>query len=108
MKLYYRGVSYEYDPSNAGIKRTAQPFKQVRGSGPAYNLIYRGVSYRVDPNAKPAEVPLPPAAYKLIYRGITYFVNRTAQGEVTAVTQPCKYLKSWDSVSSSRQNSTRC
>ncbi len=93
MKLYYRGVSYEYDPSKLGSRKTGEPFKQVRGSRPAYNLIYRGVTYRVDPNAKQSEVPVPPAAYKLIYRGITYFVNRTAQGEVTVVTQPASTPK---------------
>lgn len=87
MKLYYRGVSFEYDPTKVR-SRKRQPFKQVRESEPAYNLIYRGVTYRVDPNAKPASVPVPPATYKLIYRGITYFVNRTVQGEVTVVTQP--------------------
>ncbi len=93
MKLYYRGVSYEYDPSKVERRKTGQPFKQVRGSEPAYNLIYRGVTYRIDPNAKPSEVPVQPVAYKLIYRGITYFVNKTAQGEVTVVTQPASTSK---------------
>ena len=87
MKLYYRGVSYEYDSTKVGSRKTAQPFKQVREFGPAYNLIYRGNTYRVDPNVKPAEVPVPPATYKLIYRGVTYLVNRTVQGEVTVVTE---------------------
>ncbi|HEY9638565.1 MAG TPA: DUF4278 domain-containing protein [Coleofasciculaceae cyanobacterium] len=87
MKLYYRGASYEYDPSTVGSRQTRQPFKQVRGSGAAYTLIYRGVTYRVDPNAEQSKVPVSPATYQLIYRGITYFVNRTAKGEVTAVTQ---------------------
>jgi Domain of unknown function (DUF4278) len=89
MKLYYRGLSYEYDPS----KETKQPFQPVRQSGSAYNLIYRGVTYHVDPNAKSAEVPLPLVAYQLIYRGIAYFVNRTAQGEVTVASQPASTSK---------------
>ena len=76
MKLQYRGVSYEYDPSKLESQNRRQPFKQVRGSGPAYNLIYRGVTYRIDPNTKPSEVPVQPVAYRLIYRGIAYFVNK--------------------------------
>jgi len=44
-------------------------------------------------NAKPAEIPALPTTYKLIYRGMTYLVNRTAQGEVTVVTQPASTLK---------------
>ena len=78
MKLQYRGVSYEYDPSKRESQNRIQPFKQVRGSGPAYNLIYRGVTYRIDPSTKPSEVPVQPVAYRLIYRGIAYFVNQTA------------------------------
>lgn len=84
MKLIYRATTYDYAPS----KFASRPFQQVRGPGPAYNLIYRGVTYRVDPNAKPAKVPVLPAAYNLIYRGVTYLVNRTAQGKVTVVIQP--------------------
>lgn len=89
MKLYYRGTSYEYDPSQIRNSNTGQP-KQVRGAGSAYNLIYRGHTYHVDPNAEPAEVPTLRATYKLIYRGTTYLVNRMAQGDVTVVTQPTR------------------
>jgi hypothetical protein len=73
--------------------KRGQLFRQVRGSGPAYNLIYRGVTYRIDPNAKQSEVPVQPVAYRLIYRGIAYFVNKTAQGEVRVVTQPASTSK---------------
>ncbi|MBD2067770.1 DUF4278 domain-containing protein [Leptolyngbya sp. FACHB-671] len=93
MKLYYRGVSYEYDPSKLESQNTRQPSQQVRGSGPAYNLIYRGFTYRFDPNTEQSEVPVQPLAYKLIYRGIAYFVNKTAQGEVSVVTQPASTSK---------------
>ncbi|MBD2508751.1 DUF4278 domain-containing protein [Nostoc muscorum FACHB-395] len=88
MKLYYRGLSYEYNPSKVASEKTEQPFQPVPQLGPAYNLMYRGVNYRVDPNSKSAEVPLSPVAYKLSFRGITYFVNKTAQGDVTVVSQP--------------------
>jgi hypothetical protein len=93
MKLCYRGVSYEYSPSKVESRKRGQPFKQVRGSGAAYNLIYRGVTYRIDPNAKQSEVPVQQVAYKLMYRGIAYFVNKTAQGKGTLVTQPANNSK---------------
>ncbi|MEH1799045.1 MAG: DUF4278 domain-containing protein [Nostoc sp.] len=87
MKLYYRGLSYEYDLNKVSSKKTEQPFRPVPQIGPAYNLMYRGVNYHVDPNSKSAQVPLP-VAYKLSFRGITYFVNKTPLGEVSVVSQP--------------------
>ncbi|MBC1224039.1 DUF4278 domain-containing protein [Nostoc sp. UCD121] len=93
MKLYYRGLSYEYNPSKVDSKKTEQPFQPVPQLGPAYNLMYCGINYHVDPNSKSAEVPLSPVAYKLSFRGITYFVNKTAQGEVTVVSQPARTSK---------------
>jgi hypothetical protein len=78
MKLYYRGLSYEYNPSKVANKKTEQPFQAVPQLGTAYNLMYRGVNYRVDPNSQSAEVRLSPVAYNLSFRGITYFVNKTA------------------------------
>ncbi|MEH2177194.1 DUF4278 domain-containing protein [Nostoc sp.] len=88
MKLYYRGLSYEYNQNKVGSKKTEQPFQPVSQIGPAYNLMYRGVNYCVDPNSKLAKVPLAPVVYKLSFRGITYFVNKTQLGEVSVVSQP--------------------
>ncbi|MEH2260687.1 DUF4278 domain-containing protein [Nostoc sp.] len=89
MKLYYRGLSYEYDSSKVGSKKTQQPFQPVPQVEPAYNLMYRGVNYRVDANFKSAEAPVAPVAYnKLSFRGITYFVNKTQLKEVSVVSQP--------------------
>ena len=93
MKLYYRGISYEYDPSQVASRKTKKPFQPVRGIGAAYNLIYRGVTYHVDPNAKPEEVIAPSVTNKLIYRGIIYTVNKTAQGDVTVASQPISTMK---------------
>ncbi len=93
MKLYYRGLSYEYDPNKVGSKKTEQPFQPAPQVGPAYNLMYRGVNYHVDPNFKSAEAPLAPVAYKLSFRGITYFVNKTQLGKVSVVSQPTTTLK---------------
>ncbi|MGI2907297.1 MULTISPECIES: DUF4278 domain-containing protein [Tolypothrichaceae] len=87
MKLYYRGLSYEYNSAEAAKKAT-RPFAPVRDKGCAYNLTYRGLTYRVDPNIQPAEVSTPPVAYQLIYRLIAYFVKKTHTGEVSGVSQP--------------------
>jgi YHS domain-containing protein len=86
MKLYYRGASYEYNPTKVANRNIEQPFQPVSQFRAAYNLIYRGFTYRVDPNAKSATIPLG-ATYKLSYRGINYLVNRNALGEVTLITQ---------------------
>ncbi|MHC5815305.1 MAG: DUF4278 domain-containing protein [Nostoc sp.] len=82
MKIYDRGLNYEYDRSKVSNK-TEQPFEPDHQLGLAYNLMYCSVTYRVNPNSKMAEVPLPPLADKLSFRGITYFLNKTAQQEVT-------------------------
>ena len=84
MRLYYRGLSYEYNSSQAAKKAT-RPFAPVRHQGSAYNLTYRGLTYHVDPNIEPAEVSTQPVVYQLIYRGVTYFVERTDTGEVSTV-----------------------
>lgn len=83
MQLIYRGYTYEYDSS----KPVGRPFQPAPRLGRAYDLIYRGTTYRVDPDAKRAEVPVEPATYKLIYRAMTYLVHRTAQGDVSILTQ---------------------
>jgi hypothetical protein len=67
MKLQYRGVSYEYDSSKLESQNRSQRFKQVRGSGPAYNLIYRGVTYRIDPNTKMTRVFNSDPAFRWMY-----------------------------------------
>ncbi|QLE53320.1 DUF4278 domain-containing protein (plasmid) [Nostoc sp. C057] len=41
MKLYYRGLSYEYN-SREAAKRAIRPFAPVHYQGSAYNLTYRG------------------------------------------------------------------
>ncbi|WP_414567523.1 DUF4278 domain-containing protein [Nostoc sp. CCY 9925] len=72
MKLYYRGLSYEYDPSQVSNKKTQRAFTSD------HNLTYRGVSYHLDPNSKLDEVTQVPLAYKLSFRGISYVINKTA------------------------------
>ncbi|GAX43461.1 hypothetical protein NIES4075_44750 [Tolypothrix sp. NIES-4075] len=91
MKLYYRGLSYEYNSQEAAKKAT-RPFASVREQGSAYNLTYRGLTYRVDPNIQPAEVSTPSVAYQLIYRLIAYFVKKTHTGKVSGVSQPVEVV----------------
>ncbi|MBD2532766.1 DUF4278 domain-containing protein [Nostoc flagelliforme FACHB-838] len=93
MKLYYRGLSYEYDPNKVGSKKTQQPFRPTPQIGPAYNLMYRGINYCVDPNSKSGETPPAPVAHKLSFRGITYFVDKIPLGEVSVISQPTTTLK---------------
>ncbi|WP_375504044.1 DUF4278 domain-containing protein [uncultured Nostoc sp.] len=93
MKLYYRGLTYEYNSEEAA-KKSIRPFAPVRHQGSAYNLTYRGLTYRVDPNIEPTEVFTRPVTYQLNYRGIAYFVERTHTGEVsTKFSQPVTALK---------------
>lgn len=88
MKLYYRGLTYEYNSSKAA-KKSTKPFEPVYHQGSAYNLTYRGTTYRVDPNIEPTSVQAPTVAYELMYRGIVYSVERTQTGEVsTTSSQP--------------------
>lgn len=91
MKLYYRGASYEYEPTKFATRKLEQPLQPVCQSGTAYNLIYRGVNYRVEPNPISVAIPLA-ATDKLIYRGIQYLVNRNVQGEVTLLTESANPL----------------
>jgi hypothetical protein len=87
MKLYYRGVSYEYNPSQVTSRKTGQLFQPVRESREAYNLCYRGNIYHVEPNAKKTEVSSSRATYLLIYRGISYLLRKTLHGNVTVASQ---------------------
>ncbi|MDM9380205.1 DUF4278 domain-containing protein [Chlorogloeopsis sp. ULAP01] len=79
MKLYYRGASYEYDPTKSASN---SEFK------PASDMIYRGIVYSVNPNPKPMDILATRVTQKLMYRGVTYFVNKAVHREVTVVTPP--------------------
>lgn len=94
MKLYYRGLSYEYNLSDNQSQASTKPFQPVRcESEPAYKLSYRGLNYNVNPNHKSTQVFLQQEAYQLIYRGIAYWVNRIGQKQVTLVPQPVLICK---------------
>ncbi|WP_138499744.1 DUF4278 domain-containing protein [Nostoc sp. PA-18-2419] len=93
MKLYYRGLTYEYNSTEAAKKAT-RPFAPVPHQGSAYNLTYRGLTYRLDPNIEPAKVFTPSVTYQLIYRGVAYLVEKTHTGQTsTKFSQPVNALK---------------
>ncbi|MEH2071545.1 MAG: DUF4278 domain-containing protein [Nostoc sp.] len=93
MKLYYRGLTYEYN-SEEVVKKATQPFAPVLLRGSAYNLTYRGLTYRVDSNIEPAKVFTSSVTYQLIYRGVAYLVERTHTGEVSIkFSQPVNIFK---------------
>jgi YD repeat-containing protein len=86
MKLIYRGVSYDYDPSQARSGNLGRPGRSTHGAKAPYTLMYRGVKIEVDPTAALTEAPVLPTSYNLSYRGVSYQVNRDAQGQVTSMT----------------------
>jgi len=68
MRLIYRGVEYEYDPTQGRrddrISRFHEPI----------TLTYRGSRYQIDPN-RPARSTVEPPPHELIYRGNRYWVG---------------------------------
>ena len=95
MKLIYRGVTYDYNPTNSAARHPFQPAHHTSKS--TYELIYRGNTYRVDPNAI-TKASAQPVTYELSYRGVTYKVNRNEQGKVTAIAPICKTFKKQDLI----------
>jgi Domain of unknown function (DUF4278) len=85
MKLIYRGVSYDYDPSQARSGNLGRPARSTHGAKAPYTLMYRGVKIEVDPTAAPTEAPVLPTSYDLSYRGVSYRMSRDAQGQVTSM-----------------------
>jgi Domain of unknown function (DUF4278) len=84
MKLIYRGVSYEYDPTPARSINRGRPARSTQQAAP-YTLQYRGVTLNVDPQA-PAQLPTLPSEYDLMYRGVTYRVQRDDREHTVALT----------------------
>lgn len=74
MKLFYRGSSYEYQPSQVGSQKKGLNLNQSGEPQPTFSLKYRGTSYLVDPNLKAPAIPAQ-AAHTLSYHGNTYLVD---------------------------------
>jgi hypothetical protein len=84
MKLIYRGISYEYDPTQAKAGNTGEPTHAVRHTQTPYALIYRGHKVQVDPQTFSNQTAERPDRYTLIYRGATYSVTRNGDNQATA------------------------
>ncbi|MBW4525518.1 MAG: DUF4278 domain-containing protein [Phormidium tanganyikae FI6-MK23] len=70
MRLMYRGVEYEYDPTQ-GRHGTNDSISQFREP---IMLTYRGNRYQLDPN-RPARSTVEQEPRELIYRGNRYWVG---------------------------------
>ncbi|MBW4693170.1 MAG: DUF4278 domain-containing protein [Lyngbya sp. HA4199-MV5] len=81
MKLSYRGVDYDFNPSSLqarGAKHRLSEVSKARALGAI--LTYRGAAYTVDPSAQFVSANLgAPAGTVLTYRGFSYTVQPAAQ-----------------------------
>lgn len=81
MKLSYRGVDYDFNPSSLqarGAKHRLSEVSKARALGAI--LTYRGAAYTVGPSAQAASAhPNVAAGTVLTYRGFSYTVQPAAQ-----------------------------
>ncbi len=85
MKLFYRGSSYEYQPSQVGSQKKGLNLNQSGELQPTFSLKYRGTSYLVDPNLEIPAIPAQQAAHTLSYHGNTYLVDGSVEPDVKGV-----------------------
>lgn len=79
MKLIYRGVTYDYDPTQPRISDIDERARHFYERKP---LTYRGNEYWLEPGAQ--ELYQPRGSYELIYRGSRYAVHPTGEQPVKA------------------------
>lgn len=91
MKLSYRGVNYDFNPSSLQARGAKHRLAEVsKGRALGAILTYRGATYAIEPptQAAPAKVGAPVGTV-LTYRGQSYTVQPTVQNvAVPAVVQP--------------------
>lgn len=68
MRLIYRGVEYDYDPTQGTRDDRFSQFREP------ITLTYRGNRYQLDPN-RPARSTVAQQPRELIYRGNRYWVG---------------------------------
>jgi hypothetical protein len=85
MKLFYRGVSYEYNASQATLEDRNRTVDAAHAPQLNLQLRYRGNTYMVNPHTEAVSTPNTPAVYNLSYRGTTYRVNGAVQADVRGV-----------------------
>jgi Domain of unknown function (DUF4278) len=88
MKLSYRGVNYDFNPSSLqarGAKHRLAEVSKARALGAI--LTYRGVAYAIEPPNQAAPVNAGvPAGTVLTYRGQSYTVQPAVQNAPVAAT----------------------
>lgn len=81
MKLSYRGVNYDFNPSSLqarGAKQRLAEVSRTRALGAI--LTYRGADYTVEPSAQAESTGASvPAGATLTYRGFSYTVQPAVQ-----------------------------
>ncbi len=88
MKLYYRGLVCELNPTQIANRKSKKSFQSIHQRSKAYNLNYCEVNFPVDPNNVVAKLPLKPIFCRLIYRGLAYWIHSSEGGETSAFTSP--------------------
>ena len=92
MKLSYRGVNYDFNPSSLqarGAKHRLAEVSKARALGAV--LTYRGAAYAIEPSSQAAPVNAGvPAGTVLTYRGQSYTVQPAVPNApvAAAVAQP--------------------
>ncbi len=80
MKLSYRGVNYDFNPSSLqyrGAKYRLAEAAKARSLGAI--LTYRGAAYAIEPNTQNASATASVSPAVLTYRGVSYTVQPTVQ-----------------------------
>ncbi|MBW4665032.1 MAG: hypothetical protein KME01_12660 [Chroococcus sp. CMT-3BRIN-NPC107] len=85
MKLYYRGLVCELNPTQIANRKQRKPFQFIPKTGKAYNLNYCGANLLVAPNNIVRKLPVKPIFCRLIYRGLAYWVHHNDEGEAITI-----------------------
>lgn len=75
MQLIYRGITYNYDASEAKLTNDVVPVAAANTVQPTAQLRYRGVSYSVKFGDQPIRELLCTPIRNLLYRGAAYKLN---------------------------------
>ena len=85
MKLFYRGVNYEYNASDVPLEDQNRTVDAAHAPQPTLQLRYRGNTYLVNPHAEAGRTPNSQTVHNISYRGMTYRVNGSVQADVRGV-----------------------
>lgn len=86
MKLYYRGLVCELNPTQIANRKSKKSFQSIPKRSKAYNFNSYRVNFPIDRNNVVAKLPLKPIFCRLIYRGLAYWLHSHEQREMSDVT----------------------